>query len=112
MNTNKIYEKKEYIIIKSKNGYIVYNTNKKFEEGHTHLKSYNAAKTAIDLVIKRRIPRSYSIYFLTSLMRISNDVQYIKHISDIVYIRNSKGLKEKYINSKNIKKTIENVEGI
>ncbi|HBF7929078.1 hypothetical protein [Clostridioides difficile] len=104
MKSNKIYERKEYIIIKSGTGYIVYNTNKKFEQGHTHLKSYNAAKTAIDLVIKRRIPRSYSIYFLTSLMRISNDVQYIKHISDIVYIRNNKGLKEKYINSKNIKK--------
>ncbi|HFG9621631.1 TPA: hypothetical protein ACGI53_000893 [Clostridioides difficile] len=104
MSVNKIYEKKEYIIIKSKSGYIIYNTNKEFKEGHTHLKSYNAAKTAIDLVIKRRLPKSYSIYFLTSLMRISNDVQYIKHISDIVYIRNNKGLKEKYINSKNIKK--------
>ncbi|MDI7818091.1 hypothetical protein QMM58_17075 [Clostridioides difficile] len=103
MDTNKIYEKKEYIIIKSKTGYIVYNTNKKFEEGHTHLKSYNAAKTAIDLVIRRRIPRSYSVYFLTSLMRISNDIQYI---NDIMNIRNNKWLKEKYINSKNVKKLL------
>lgn len=102
MDANKIYEKKEYIIIKSKTGYIVYNTNKKFEEGHTHLKSYNAAKTAIDLVIKRRIPRSYSVYFLTSLKRISNDINYIKSINKLIDIRSDKGLKEKYINSKKI----------
>lgn len=102
MKTNKIYEKNGYIIIKSKSGYIACNTNKKFKEGHTHLKSYNAAKTAIDLVIKKKIPKSYSVYFLTSLMRISNDIQYIKHINDIMYIRKNKGLKEKYINSKNI----------
>ena len=32
MSVNKIYEKKEYIIIKSKSGYIVYNTNKEFKD--------------------------------------------------------------------------------
>ncbi|HBG3789803.1 hypothetical protein VXC74_13490 [Clostridioides difficile] len=102
MDTNKIYEKKEYIIIKSKNGYIVYNTNKKFEEGHTHLKSYNAAKTVIDLAIRKKIPRSNSIYFITSLKRISNDMNYIKSINKLMDIRSDKGLKEKYINSKKI----------
>lgn len=102
MDTNKIYEKKEYIIIKSKTGYIVYNTNKKFEEGHTHLKSYNAARTAIDLVIRKKIPRSNSIYFITSLKRISNDMNYIKSINKLIDTRSDKGLKEKYINSKKI----------
>ncbi|HBH1338237.1 TPA: hypothetical protein ACG3IY_001106 [Clostridioides difficile] len=102
MDTNKIYEKKEYIIIKCKTGYIVYNTNKKFEEGHTHLKSYNAARTVIDLAIKKKIPRSHSVYFITSLKRISNDINYIKSINKIMETRGNKGLKEKYINYKKI----------
>ncbi|HBF0312723.1 hypothetical protein KWW45_11325 [Clostridioides difficile] len=101
MKSNKIYERKEYIIIKVRNGYIVYNTNKIFEEGHTHLKCYNAAKTAIDLAIKKKIPRSHSLYFLTSLIRISNDINYIKNINTIINTRNRKYPKEKYINFKN-----------
>ncbi|VIF90547.1 Uncharacterised protein [Clostridioides difficile] len=102
MKTNKIYEKNEYIIIKVRNGYIVYNTNKIFGEGHTHLKSYNAARTVIDLAIRKKIPKSYSIYFITSLKRISNDINYIKSINKLIETRGNKGLKEKYINSKKI----------
>ncbi len=100
MKTNKIYKKNEYIIIKVRNGYIVYNTNKIFGEGHTHLKYYNAAKTAIDLAIRKKIPRSYSMYFLESLIRISDDISYRESISKLMEIRDNKGLKEKYINSK------------
>lgn len=74
MSVNKIYEKKEYIIIKLKFGYIVYNINKEFKEGYIYLKSYNVVKIVIDLVIKRRFFKSYFIYFFISLMRIFNDV--------------------------------------
>ncbi|MCC0642484.1 MULTISPECIES: hypothetical protein [unclassified Clostridioides] len=102
MKTNKIYEKNEYIIIKVRNGYIVYNTNKIFGEGHTHLKCYNAAKTAIDLAIKKKTPRSYSMYFLESLIRISDDISYRESIKDIMNTRNSKGYKDKYINFRNL----------
>ena len=43
----KVYEKKEYIILKVKKGYIVYNTKKEFENGHTHLQSFEMSKTII-----------------------------------------------------------------
>ncbi len=104
MKSNKIYEKKEYIIIKSGTGYIVYNTNKKFEQGHTHLKSYNAAKTAIDLAIKNKIPRSYSMYFLESLIRISDNLEYMENIDKLIEVRNNRGSKEKYVNCQKIVK--------
>ena len=45
---NKVYEKKEFIIFQVKNGYIAYNTKKSFKDGHTHLRSFESAKTAID----------------------------------------------------------------
>ena len=51
---NKIYEKKEYIIFQVRGGYIAYNTKKCFQDGHTHLRHFDAAKTAIDLVIKKK----------------------------------------------------------
>ncbi len=53
---DKVYEKNEFIVFKVRNGFIVYNTRKKFEDGHTHLKYFNGAKTAIDLVLNKKLP--------------------------------------------------------
>ena len=74
---NKIYERKEFMIFRVKEGYIVYNAKKSFQEGHTHLRHFEAAKTAFDLVIRKKIPRSTQRYYLTSLMRLSDDDIYI-----------------------------------
>ena len=98
---NKIYERKEFMIFKVKNGYIVYNAKKSFQEGHTHLKHFEAAKTAIDLVIRKKIPRSTHSYYLTSLIRISEDDSYIDKIKELINSREQKGKKDKYYNSRN-----------
>ena len=92
---NKIYEKKEFMIFKVKEGYIAYNTKKNFQEGHTHLKHFEAAKTAIDLVIKKKIPKSTDGYYLTSLIRLSEDEKQdiIKNINNLL-----KSGKIEYIN--------------
>ena len=52
----KIYERKEYIILKVRKGYIVYNTKKKFENGHTHIQSFEMSKTIIDNNIRKKRP--------------------------------------------------------
>ncbi|MEG2789578.1 MAG: hypothetical protein RR942_17345 [Romboutsia sp.] len=96
---NKIFERKEFIIFQVKEGYIAYNTKKVFEEGHTHLKHFNAAKKAIDLVISKKIPKSTNVYYLTSLIRLTNDDNYIEKINELIDIRSKKGKKEKYYNS-------------
>lgn len=98
---NKIYERKEFMIFKVKNGYIVYNAKKSFQEGHTHLRHFEAAKTAIDLVIRKKIPRSTQRYYLTSLMRLSDDDIYINKIKELMESRIQKGKKDKYYNSRN-----------
>ena len=97
---NKIYEKKEFMIFQVKEGYVVYNTKKSFQEGHTHLKHFEAAKTAIDLVINKKIPRSTHSYYLTSLIRLSVDNDYIDKINELIEVRIKKSKKDKYYNSK------------
>ncbi len=105
---NKIYERKEFMIFQVKDGYIVYNTKKDFQEGHTHLRHFEAAKTAIDLAINKKIPKSTDVYYLTSLIRISSDETYIKKINDLIEARYQKGKKDKYYNSgyKAVKRSI------
>lgn len=95
---NKVYEKKEFIVFQVKEGYIAYNTKKSFQEGHTHLKHFEAAKTAIDLVINKKIPKSTDGYYLTSLIRLSEDQDYIIKIKELIESREQKGKKEKYYN--------------
>ncbi|RDY29450.1 hypothetical protein CHL78_001745 [Romboutsia weinsteinii] len=96
---NKIYEKKEFIIFQVKEGYVAYNTKKSFQEGHTHLRHFDAAKTAIDLVLNKKVPKSTDGYYLASLIRLSEDDFYINKINELLTTRKRKGKKEKYYNS-------------
>ncbi|MEG1409909.1 MAG: hypothetical protein RSD36_08700 [Terrisporobacter sp.] len=96
---NKVYEKNEFIIFQVKNGYIAYNTKKGFKEGHTHLRCFESAKTAIDLVIRKKVPRSTDEYYLTSLIRLSEDIVYTRKINELIDYRAQKGKREKYYNS-------------
>ena len=89
---NKVYEKKEFIIFQVKNGYIAYNTKKVFKDGHTHLRCFKSAKTAIDLVIRKKVPRSTDSYYLTSLIRLSEDTVYISKINELMQKIENKNL--------------------
>ncbi len=93
---NKIYERKEFIIFQVRNGYIAYNTKKPFKEGHTHMRWFDSAKTAIDLVIKRKVPKSTDSYYLTSLIRLSEDLYYIKKIKEIMSYRKNNSESKNY----------------
>ena len=92
----KVYEKCGYIILKVKKGYIVYNTNKVFSEGHTHIRSFSMAKTLIDNCIKHKKPKSSNPYIITSHIRVANDDKYIKMLEEL--LRAKKDPKDKYYN--------------
>ncbi|CAH2211852.1 hypothetical protein [Tepidibacter aestuarii] len=96
---SKVYEKKEFIIFPIKKGYVVYNLKKDFSNGHTHLRNFNSAKMAIDLVVNKKIPKSTNFYYLTSLIRISQDEDYINKIEELIETRKSKGKKKSYYNN-------------
>ena len=83
---------------KASKGFIVYNTKKEWENGHSHLKSFKAAKTAINLVQKGKMPRSRGFYYLTTLQRIATDKKYIARIEQLKTTRKEKGRKQTYYN--------------
>ena len=93
-NSQKVYEKQNYIILKVKSGkkigYIAYNTRKEWEEGHTHLESFNMAKTIIDNVIKHKKPKTKNLYLLQSHIRLTDDPSYVKFINELVDAKKSK----------------------
>lgn len=93
----KVYEKDGYIILKMKRGYIAYNTKKEFSEGHSHLYSFQMAKTIIDNCIRKKKPRTDKIYLLNSHIRLSNDDRYKMFIEEIITAKKGKE-KVRYIN--------------
>ena len=93
----KIYEKKQYMILKVKKGYIVYNVNKPFEKGHSHIYGLEMAKVIIDNCLKKRRPKTRDLYLLTSHARVSDDEKYIKLINELIDAKKSKG-KQTYRN--------------
>lgn len=97
----KVYSRKEYIILAVKKGYIVYNRNKPFEQGHSHLRSFNMSKTIIENCINKRTPKTNNLYLLESHVRVSNDDKYIKLVEELIEAKKSKDkLKYRNINSK------------
>ena len=106
-NSQKVYEKQNYIILKVKSGkkigYIAYNTRKEWEEGHTHLESFNMAKTIIDNVIKHKKPKTKNLYLLQSHIRLTDDPSYVKFINELVDAKKNKS-KNSYRNERYIVK--------
>ena len=104
-NSQKVYEKEHYIILKVKSGkkigYIAYNTRKEWEEGHTHLESFNMAKTIIDNVIKHKKPKTKNLYLLQSHIRLTDDPSYVKFINELVDAKKNKR-KTSYRNERHI----------
>ncbi len=97
---DKILQKKGFYILKAGNCYIVVNSNKEFENGHTHLRSYKSAVACIDFVLKGKIPKRCDFYYLTSLIRVSDDLNYIEKIEELIKVRKTKGKKASYYNPK------------
>lgn len=94
----KIYERKEYIILKVKKGYIVYNTKKVFENGHTHLQSFEMSKTIIDNSIRKKRPKTNNIYLIESHIRVTNDSKYKQTLEELIEAKKDKTKDNKYHN--------------
>lgn len=107
IDSKKIYEYKEYIILKVEHkkriGFIVYNTKKDWESGHTHLNSKSVAEIVIKNVDQRRKPKTKNLYLLKSHIRVSNDLKYIKFLEDLIETKKNKD-KKVYINKKGVRK--------
>lgn len=94
----KIYERKEYIILRVKKGYIVYNTKKTFENGHTHLQSFEMSKTIIDNSIRKKRPKTNNTYLIESHIRITKDSKYKQLLEELLEAKKDKTKDNKYHN--------------
>lgn len=96
----RVYENRGYIILKVKSkgrvGYIVHNTKKPFEKGHSHLKSFEMAKVVINNVIYEKKPKTDNIYLLESHIRLSDSDKYITYIKHLIEVKKCR--RGEYIN--------------
>lgn len=84
---NRVYKKRHYNLYQFGNEYIIHNTKKDFNVGHTHINNYKTAVFLIDLSLHKSIPRHICNYFLESLCRISDDKKYIQKLKLIIQQR-------------------------
>ena len=94
----KIYEREGYIILRVKRGYIVDNTKKNFKNGHTHIQSFDMAKTIIDNNIRKKRPKTNSIYLIESHIRVTNDSKYKKMLEELLASKEDRTKDNKYHN--------------
>lgn len=79
--SHQIYSNRQFKIYETLYGYIVHNSCKPFEQGHTHIKNYNTAKYLVYLSIHKIVPKKLQTYLMVSLIRISDDLEYISRLS-------------------------------
>ena len=79
----RVFKKANFNLYSDYNGeYIIHNTHKEFSKGHTHIKNYNTAIYLINLAHHKSVPHRHLKYFIESLIRISDDCEYIKKLKE------------------------------
>lgn len=73
---HQVFSKNRFKIYKSFNGYVVHNSSKPFEIGHTHIENFDTAKYLVYLSDRRIVPDKLQRYLMISLIRLSNSVDY------------------------------------
>ena len=94
----KIYTKKNICIYERKTAgeYIVHNTNKEWNNGHTHIRTYKQALYLSDCILASKLPHNVNKYFLISLIRLSNNDKYTAQLeSKIQSLHNKSQYKNK-----------------
>lgn len=90
-----LFRIRNFVVLKDKNGFIVYNKNKSWENGHTHVNTVKMCRTIIDIVIHEEIPKTKDLWVYESVLRITSNSQkkYKKKIiqtMDEIVLRNDK----------------------
>lgn len=76
----RVFNRREFIVFKIGDNFLLVNTNKPFNSGHTHLKSFNSCISIIKLIEKKQLPKSKSRYFMESILRVCDDKIYCEKI--------------------------------
>lgn len=87
----RVYKKAYFNVYSDYNGeYIIHNTKKDFQDGHTHIREFGTARYLVDLALHKSVPNRHLNYFIESLIRISTDSDYINELKQIKPIKHRK----------------------
>ena len=75
---------KDFIIFNAGNGYVALNINKPFKNGHTHTNKHSIAMILCKLASRKQMPKSRNKRFAESLIRISDDMDYINRLKVLI----------------------------
>lgn len=88
----------------SDNGFIIQRTETGFRvcrsddrSIHTHLRNIKASKELIDNVADEKIPRRVGNYYISSLSRLTNSLEYKKKVDELLDVRKRKS-QQRYFN--------------
>ena len=78
----KVFAKKYMVVFQREehDEFVVYNTHKEWEQGHTHIHSYKQAMYLVDCILNNKIPKKVNKYFLVSLQRLATSKKYKEQI--------------------------------
>ena len=80
--SHQIYKNRQFKIYETLDGYIVHNSNKEFKYGHTHITNFDTAKYLVYLSIHTIVPKRFPDYLMISLVRLSDDLEYINKLTE------------------------------
>lgn len=87
----RVYKKAYFNVYSTYDGeYIIHNTKKDFQDGHTHIREFGTARYLVDLALHKSVPNRHLNYFIESLIRISTDSDYINELKQIKPIKHRK----------------------
>ena len=74
---NYVYRYDQFIVRKTTDGgFVVVNTKSSYD-CHSHVKSVQAGKALCKLAAKHKLPKNNDLYFIESLIRLSNNKKYL-----------------------------------
>ena len=78
----KVFAKKYMVVFEREehDEFIVCNTRKEWEDGHTHTHTYKQALYMVDCILNNKIPKKVNKYFLVSLQRLATSKKYREQI--------------------------------
>lgn len=83
MSNKYIYRYEQFVVKKTnEDGYVVVNTKAGYE-CHSHVKSIQAGKALCKLAAKRKLPKNHDLYFIESLIRLSNNRKYLIELKQL-----------------------------
>lgn len=88
--SNVIYQDKQgfkILSVKKRHGdaYIVLNSKKGFQDGHTHINNYHMCKHVIWCVKHRFLDSKLNSYLLTSVLRLTQDREFARRLQEEIW---------------------------